>query len=72
MMAYMMMTLGMTLAEAWQLCVSQRRCVSPNQGFSEQLIDLEERIHGRNSVTFDQLLERGWIQRNRAVCLSKS
>ena len=41
MMAYMMMTLGMTLAEAWQLCVSQRRCVSPNQGFSEQLIDLE-------------------------------
>ena len=68
----MMLTRKMRLKQAFQLCKSQRSKVCPNQGFTEQLLELETRVHGANSTTLDELVDKGWAQRKRAVPLEQS
>ncbi|GAA27180.2 dual specificity protein phosphatase 14 [Clonorchis sinensis] len=49
-LAYLMRHMNMTLADAYQHVRSIRPCIQPNPSFWRQLLEYEERIHGRRSV----------------------
>ncbi|XP_048045793.1 dual specificity protein phosphatase 18 [Megalobrama amblycephala] len=49
-LAYLMKHRRMTLAEAHALLKAQRPIVRPNSGFWSQLIEYEQKLHGKNTV----------------------
>lgn len=49
-LAYLVGREGMSLLEAWRLVRGKRKVARPNRGFSAQLIEYEQEIHGEASM----------------------
>ena len=49
-LAYLMQTKDWTLKQALEFVTEHRPCASPNAGFMNQLLKLEEKLHGKKTV----------------------
>lgn len=49
-LAYLMQTKHWTLKQALEFVTEARPCASPNAGFMTQLLTLEEKLHGKQTV----------------------
>jgi len=49
-LAYLMQTKDWTLKEALEFVTQHRPCASPNAGFMTQLLQLEQKLHGKKTV----------------------
>lgn len=59
--AYLITKEGFNLKDAYQLVKSKRFLARPNKGFLNQLIILEKKIYGTNTLTIDDLYPPGTI-----------
>lgn len=51
----------MTLKDAYTLVKEKRVLARPNKGFLKQLMDFEMKIHGKITLTYDDLYPPGTI-----------
>jgi len=55
-MAYLMKGENKTLREAWELTREGRPSIQPNDAFLQKLVDLENKIHGSNTITVEEMM----------------
>lgn len=53
-LAYLMLRKNRTLLEAWNMLKKAHRRAHPNDGFAKVLLDLDKKLHGRNSMEWQQ------------------
>ncbi|CAL9069299.1 unnamed protein product [Musa banksii] len=53
-LAYLMLRKGLTLLEAWNMLKKAHRRAQPNDGFAKTLLDLDEQLHGKTSMEWQQ------------------
>lgn len=53
--AYLIMKQNMKLREAYEYVYSKRSIIKPNPGFMTQLIQLEKKVHGVNTITEEEI-----------------
>ena len=65
--AWLMKSKGYTLVEAYRLCLKCRPQIRPNDGFFEQLVKFESKVHGKS--TEDEIKRLKLREQNECIIM---